>query len=77
MRGGTRGGGGSSAALRWLGLPVEWLAWWGRWMCESVAAHYGDAPDDFVVADNVELPLPGTRGGGGGHGVERVESCVP
>ena len=33
---------GGSAALRWLGLPVRWLAWWGHWMSESVAAHYGD-----------------------------------
>ena len=49
---------GGLAALRWLGLPVRWLAWWGRWMSESVAAHYGDAPDTFVVADNVELPWP-------------------
>ena len=47
---------GGSAALRWLGLPIRWLAWWGRWMSESVAAHYGDAPNDFIVADNVELP---------------------
>ena len=49
---------GGSAALRCLGLPVCWLAWCGRWLCESVANHYGDAPDDFVVADNVELPWP-------------------
>ena len=54
---------GGSAALRWLGLPVRWLARWGRWMSESVAAHYGDAPDDFVVADDVELPWPSARGG--------------
>ena len=47
-RNGTRGRG--SAALRWLGLPVRLLAWWGRWMSELVAAHYGDAPNDFVVA---------------------------
>ena len=31
-------------------------------MSESVAAHYGDAPDDFVVADNVELPWPNAQG---------------
>ena len=31
-------------------------------MSGSVAAHYGDAPDDFVVADNVELPWPSTQG---------------
>ena len=54
---------GGSAALRWLGLPVRWLAWWGRWMSESVAAHYGDALHDFIVADNVELPWPSLRGG--------------
>ena len=54
---------GESAALRWLGLPVRWLAWWGRWMSESLAAHYGHAPDDFIVADNVELPWPSARGG--------------
>ena len=59
---GGGGGGGGSAALRYLGLPVRWLAWWGRWMSESVAAHYGDAPNDFVVADNVELPWPGAQG---------------
>ena len=23
-----------SVALRWLGLPVRWLAWWGRRLCE-------------------------------------------
>ena len=46
---------GGSAALRWLRLPARWLAWWGHWMSESLAAHYGDAPDDFVMADNVEL----------------------
>ena len=56
----TRGG---SAALRWLGLPVRWLAWWGRWLCESVVAHYGEAPDDFVVDNNVVLPWPGRAGG--------------
>ena len=28
-----------------------------------MAAHYGDAPDDFVVADNVELPWPSAQGG--------------
>ena len=54
---------GGSAALRWLGIPIRWLALCGRWMLESVAAHYGDAPDDFIVADNVELPWPGARGG--------------
>ena len=32
--------GGGSAALQWLGLPVRWLARWGRWLCESVVAHY-------------------------------------
>ena len=31
-------------------------------MSESVAAHYGDAPDDFIVAYNVELPWPSARG---------------
>ena len=51
---------GGSAALRWLGLPVRWLAWWGRWMSELVAAHC-DAPNDFIVAD-VELPWPSARG---------------
>ena len=54
---------GRSAALRWLGLPVRWLAWWGRWMSESAAAHYDDAPDDFIVADSVELPWPSAQGG--------------
>ena len=49
--------------MRWLGLPVRWLAWWGRSMSESVAAHYDDARDDFIVADNVELPWPSARGG--------------
>ena len=39
------------------------MALWGHWMSESVAAHYGDAPDDFSVADNVELPWPSARGG--------------
>ena len=53
---------GGSVALRWLGLPVRWLACWGRWMSKPVVAHYGDAPDDFVVADNVELPWPGAQG---------------
>ena len=51
------------AAPCWLGLPVQWLTWWGRWMCESVATHYSDTPDDFVVADNVELPWPGAQAG--------------
>ena len=32
---------GGSAALRWLGLPVRWLAWWGRRLCDSVATNYG------------------------------------
>ena len=27
-----------------------------------LAAHYGDAPNDFVLADNVELPWPSARG---------------
>ena len=54
---------GGSAALRRLGLPVIWLAWWGRWMSQSAAAHYGDAADDFVGVDNVELPWPSVRGG--------------
>ena len=30
-------------------------------MSESVAAHYGDAPDDFVVTDNLELQWPGAQ----------------
>ena len=54
---------GGSAALQLLGLPVRWLAWWGRWMCVLVAAHYADAPDAFVMADNVELPWPSAQGG--------------
>ena len=54
---------GGSAALRWLGLPVRWLAWWGCWLCESVAAQWGKAPDDVVVDDNVVLPWPGKAGG--------------
>ena len=54
---------GGAAALRSLGLLVRWLAWWGRWMSESVVAHYGDAPDDFIVANNVALPWPSVRGG--------------
>ena len=53
---------GGSAALRWLGLPVRWLAWWGRWMSDSVAAHYGDATDNFIAADNVKLLWPNARG---------------
>ena len=28
-----------------------------------MAAHYGDARDDFIVTDNVELPWPSARGG--------------
>ena len=32
-------------------------------MFESVAAHYGDAQDDFVDADNVQLPWPSAWGG--------------
>ena len=47
---------GGSAALRWLALAVRWLPWWGRWMCWSVAA-------DFVMADNVDLLWPSSRGG--------------
>ena len=31
-------------------------------MSESVAAHYGDAPDDFVVTDKLELQWPGAQG---------------
>ena len=31
-------------------------------MLESVAAHYGDAQDDFVVADNVELSWSSAQG---------------
>ena len=30
-------------------------------MFEPVAAHYGDAPDDFVVTDNLELQWPGAQ----------------
>ena len=30
-------------------------------MSESVAAHYGDTLDDFVVANNVELPWPSAQ----------------
>ena len=33
-----------------------------RLMSESVAPHYGGAPDDFVVADHVELPWPSAQG---------------
>ena len=54
---------GGSAALCWLGLPVRWLAWSGPWLCQSVAGHYGDAMEDFVVAYNGELPWPSARGG--------------
>ena len=39
---------GGSAAFRWLGLPVRWLACWGHWMSQLVAAHYGDAQDNFI-----------------------------
>ena len=28
-----------------------------------MAAHYGDPPHDFMVANNVELPWPSARGG--------------
>ena len=49
---------GGSAALRWLGLPIKWLAWWGRWLSEMVAVHYADAPDDFVVTSEAVLPWP-------------------
>ena len=49
---------GGSAALRWLGLPIKWLAWWGRWLSETVAVHYADAPDDFVVTTEAVLPWP-------------------
>ena len=31
-------------------------------MFESVASHCGDTPDDFVVADNVQLRWPGAQG---------------
>ena len=31
-------------------------------MCESVAALYSDALDDFVVANKVEVPWPGAQG---------------
>ena len=31
-------------------------------MSESVAPDYGDAPNEFVVADNVELPWPSAQG---------------
>ena len=51
---------GRLAALCWLALLVRWLAWWGHWLCESVAAHCGDAPEDFVLADNPELPWAGS-----------------
>ena len=47
---------GGAAAVRWLGLSVPHLAWWGRRLSESVTAEYGDAPNDFSVADNV-FPL--------------------
>ena len=49
---------GVSAALRWMGLPIKWLAWWGRWLSETVAVHYADAPDDFVVTSEAVLPWP-------------------
>ena len=49
---------GGSAALRWMGLPIKWLAWWGRWWSETVAVHYADAPDDFVVTSEAVLPWP-------------------
>ena len=49
---------GGSAALRWMGLPINWLAWWGRWLSETVAVHYADAPDDFVVTSEAVLPWP-------------------
>ena len=49
---------GGSAALRWLGLPIKWLVWWGRWLSETVAVHYADAPDDFVVTTEAVLPWP-------------------
>ena len=49
---------GGSAALRWIGLPIKWLAWWGRWLSETVAVHYADAPDDFVVTSEAVLPWP-------------------
>ena len=49
---------GGSAALRWMGLPIKWLAWWGRWLSETVAVHYADAPDDFVVTSEAVLPWP-------------------
>ena len=44
---------GGSAALHRFGLPLRCFACWGRWMSEWVAAHYDDAPDEFVLADNV------------------------
>ena len=56
--GGRRGGG--VGGRPYAGL-VRWLAWSGRWMSESVATHYGDALDDFVPADHVELPWSGAQ----------------
>ena len=32
---------GGAAAWRWLGLPVHFLAWWGRWHHQATAAYYG------------------------------------
>ena len=54
---------GGAASLQWMGLPVQFLVWWGRWHHQATATYYGDAPESFVVAEEARLPwLPGEGG---------------
>ena len=76
---------GGVACLRSLGLPVPFVAWWGRWRPQAITAYYGDAPKSFVVIEEVELPWPpGERGASWGlvslqdtSPAECVAKCVP
>ena len=49
---------GGTAVMRCLGLPIVFLAWWGRWHDQATTAYYGDAPQSLAVAEGVVLPLP-------------------
>ena len=53
---------GLVGGLTLVGVAGPMTPSWGRRMSPWLAARYGNALDDFIVADNVELPWPNPQG---------------
>ena len=49
---------GGSAARRWMGLPIKWLAWWGRWLSETVQSTTPTHPTTSSSRPRLSSPGP-------------------